>query len=433
MNRKIIRSLQWFFVLLVIFSTTVLGIFVYWYYRPNTSWVNPELELESWDAVADGMHNSNTDMIYWEGKFYLIHASSPFHLGTSESRLVLWKSSDAKDWKKITELDFETEDDIRDPKFANISGELFIYALANEAGIANPYKTVYCKSDDGEDWSDWNDLKGDTDQGWLFWRPKTPDNGKTWYVPAYWWEHGKSRLFKSTDGIEWEKVSDIYEGETNDETAIEFYEDGTMICTARLEGITDINLIGDASASTLISVAEGPDYEDWKQTKSKLTRLDGPYLFRYKNKVYAAGRFEPDARGSFTQMGTFFGRKRTALFLVEEDKLTYLSDLSSAGDTSYTGVVIRDGYLYISYYTSDIERDWTWIEGIILPSDIRIAKLQLSKLKKVAEDPPNLPDRALIKIDALIWNIGLTCCGLVIAIAIFREFNLKSRIRKFKN
>ena len=121
MNRKIIRSLQWFFVLLVIFSTTVLGIFVYWYYRPNTSWVNPELELESWDAVADGMHNSNTDMIYWEGKFYLIHASSPFHLGTSESRLVLWKSSDAKDWKKITELDFETEDDIRDPKFANIS------------------------------------------------------------------------------------------------------------------------------------------------------------------------------------------------------------------------------------------------------------------------------------------------------------------------
>lgn len=421
MNNKVTISLKWLFVIFCILSTTFLTILVYWAYRPNTSYINPNLEMKTWNAISDGEHNSNTDMIEWKGQFWMIHASSPFHLGTSESKLVIWKSNDAKDWNKVTKLDFEGNVDIRDPKFANISNTLFCYAMANEPGIANPYKSVYCKSTDGEKWSDWKDLKGDAKEGWLFWRPKSPDNGTTWYVPAYWHEHGKSRLFKSTDGIEWEKVSDIYKGETNDETAIEFYEDGTVICTARLEGVTDLNLIGDASASTLISVAKGPDYDDWKQTKSKVTRLDGPNLFRYDDEVYAVGRYEPDARGLFSNIGSFFVKKRTSLFLVEEDKLTYLSDLPSSGDTTYAGIVMKDGYLYIDYYTNNIEHDYTWFEGVILPTDIRMAKIKLSRLQDVADDPPKLDPPSYIKIDGIILLAGLVCIGYTIFIAIRRE------------
>lgn len=420
MNKKYILFFQWFLVISFILSFTLVSILVYWYYRPNTSYLNDDLDLESWDVVADGSHNSNTDMIEWKNEFYLIHAASPFHLGTSESKLVIRKSSDAKDWEKVTEIDLEGDQDIRDPKFANISNILFCYCLVNEPGIANPYKTMYSSSEDGKDWTEWKDLKGDADEGWLFWRPKTPDNGTTWYVPAYWWEHGKSRLFQSTDGIEWEKVSDIYSGETNDETAIEFYPDGKMISTARLEGITDINLIGDSTGSTLISVADNP-YDKWEQVKSRVTRLDGPYLFEYNGKIYAAGRFEPDARGIFTEMGSFFNRKRTSLFLIEKDKITYLSDLPSNGDTAYCGVVQKDGYAYISYYTNYINKDMTWIEGIISPTNIRIAKVMLSKLEKVAEDPPDLPSPSPIKIDNLILHAGLISVIVVILGAIWRE------------
>ncbi|MHA1147875.1 MAG: sialidase family protein [Promethearchaeota archaeon] len=422
MNAKRIRAIQWFIIIIIIFSTTCVGILVYWYYRPNTSYINSDLEMETWDGVSDGKHNSNTDMIEWKGQFWMIHASSPFHLGTSESKLIIWKSDDAKNWKIIVELDFKGNDDIRDPKFANISNTLFIYALANAGTIAKPYKTVYCTSTDGEEWSDWKDIKGDANEGWLFWRPKSHD-GNTWYAPAYWWEHGKSRLFKSTDGVSWKKVSDIYKGETNDETAIEFYEDGTMICTARLEGVTDINLIGDASASTLISVAKGPDYDDWEQIKSKVTRLDGPNLFRYDDEIYAIGRYEPDARGLFTNIGSFFVRKRTSLFLVEKDELIYLSDLPSAGDTTYAGVVMKDGYLYVSYYTSNIERDYTWFEGVILPTDIRIAKIKLSRLEAVADEPPKLDPPSFIKADGIILIVGLICVGYTIFIAIRREMS----------
>jgi len=66
--------------------------------------------------------------------------------------------------------------------------------------------------------------------GWLFWRPKSPD-GKTWYVPAYWWEHGRSILLRSGDGLEWQQISTIYQGEGNDETAIEFLPDGRLLAT----------------------------------------------------------------------------------------------------------------------------------------------------------------------------------------------------------
>jgi len=119
-------------------------------------------------------------------------------------------------------------------------------------------------------------------------------------------------------------------------------------------------------------------------------------------------------------MGSFFNRKRTSLFLVEPTALTYLSDLPSAGDTAYAGVVMKDGYVYICYYTSDIERDWPWIIGVIAPSDIRIAKINLSNLETVALSPPILDPPNSFKIDGLIFNIGLIGTFVLFGIAIKR-------------
>jgi len=63
---------------------------VYFWARPNRAEVDPRLRLESWEVVADGEHNSNTDMIPWRGQVLLVHAASPYHLGTTRSR---WASS----------------------------------------------------------------------------------------------------------------------------------------------------------------------------------------------------------------------------------------------------------------------------------------------------------------------------------------------------
>ncbi|MFX0070603.1 MAG: hypothetical protein ACFFAO_05870 [Candidatus Hermodarchaeota archaeon] len=376
MRKALAKSVRVLFLYLTILFFSFGTLFFYWSLRRNKSKVHPELKAKYWAAVADGLHNSNTDMTFWNGKFYLIHAASVFHFGTEVCKLVLRRSVDAIHWEAIKEFKIKDED-IRDPKFAIIKNKLILYVLKNEGFDPEPYDTVLTYTENGEDWADWEQISNQ--QGWLFWRPKTHDDD-IWYLPAYWWDHGKSKLLKSSDGIHWEDISVIYEGLKNDETAIEFLSDGRMICTARLEGSG--NYFGDKRGSTLISVAE-PPYKNWKQVKSYVTRLDGPVLFRHNGKVYAVGRYQPK-QGFLTNQGSILARKRTSIFLVEEDKLKWLTDLPSAGDTTYGGVVIKNNHLYVCYYTNDIKYDYPWVYGMISQSDIMMAKIDLTSLEQIS-------------------------------------------------
>ncbi|MHA1649780.1 MAG: hypothetical protein ACTSYB_06280 [Candidatus Helarchaeota archaeon] len=380
-KKKIIRRiLKGFIYGLWIFGIFLGTVLIVWYLRPNTADIKNNIVMESWVAVT-GQHNSNTDLIYWNktGRIYLIHDRRPFHLGSTDARLILWSSLDARNWTKITEFSVPGND-IRDPKFAIIGNRLFLYALKNLGVMATPYQTVYTFSEDGINWQPFQEISL---SGWLFWRPKTNDN-LTWYVPAYWHEHGQSILLNSTDGINWNIVATIYTGEANDETAIEFLPDGRMICTARLEGTAD-SLFGSSEACTLIATSSYP-YTNWSSyIKSRETRLDGPVLFSHANKIFAIGRRHLGPRTYFTELGSIFSRKRTAIYLVNETSgLRFLTDLPSAGDTSYAGIVIKGEELFISYYTSDITKDYSWILGMVANSDIRIAKINISALVMIS-------------------------------------------------
>ena len=363
----------------------VMGVtLLYWFFRPNRASVNAEVVLETWDAVADGTHNSNTDLTFWNGWFYLIHQTSPYHLASSKSRLVLWRSRDARRWEKVTEFK-AGRGEYRDPKFAAIGERLFLFVLPNRDLLAEPFTTAYAYSEDGTSWTAMEELEP---RGWLFWRPKTRD-GSTWYVPAYWHEHGRSILLKSSDGVNWLTVSKIYEGEKNDETDFEFLPDGRMLATGRLEGSGSV--FGDATASTLIAVAS-PPYEDWAYQRSRVTRLDGPCLFRYRENVYAIGRYQASFTPRFSEQGSIYSRKRTSLVLVKADGLRYLTDLPSAGDTSYAGVVMRDDELYVSYYTSRTDRDYPWIAGMFRPSNIVMARILLPAMARLAQEKSTAED-----------------------------------------
>ncbi len=127
-----------------------------------------------------------------------------------------------------------------------------------------------------------------------------------------------------------------------------------------------------------------PPYESWTHQKSAITRLDGPCLFPYNGRVYAIGRYQATRAPGVVEQGGLYSRKRTSIFLVAENGLRYLTDLPSAGDTSYAGVVIRGDELYASYYTSPPERDFTWIMGMFRPSNIRMARIDLPALERLA-------------------------------------------------
>jgi hypothetical protein len=376
------KLLKWFGLSLATILVLVSAVFAYWYHRPNQAEVDPLLGMELWSAVQEEMHDSNTDLLRWQGNFYLVHARSGSHLGTSDARLLVWRSPDARKWTQVAEI-AEPEQDLRDPKLAVIQGRLHLYALKNADLEPQPYVTVHATSEDGQRWSKLRELEP---RGWLFWQPKSPD-GETWYVTAYWHEHGKSMLLRSRDGVQWDKVSDIHDGDRNDETALEFMDDGRMLVTARLEGERAWHQ-GSPDAATLLAVA-GPPYTAWTKTVSKTTRLDGPVLFRHQGRIYAVGRFDPEGYDSWYHHSSLLGRKRTALYEVREDALIRLSDLPSAGDTAYAGVVLADGFLYVSYYSSDIERDYPWYLGLVTDSHVLMARIPLERLVNLADARAN--------------------------------------------
>lgn len=139
--------------------------------------------------------------------------------------------------------------------------------------------------------------------------------------------------------------------------------------------------------STLVAVSE-PPYTTWTElTQSLVTRLDGPYLFLYHDRVFAVGRYQPDLgkSGPFTPQGSCLTRKRTSLFEVRENGLAYLTDLPSAGDTSYVGLVMDGDYAYASYYTSPIDHDYGWLMGMFLPTSVRMAKIDLKAMETLAD------------------------------------------------
>ena len=366
------RALKTLLVFVIIVAVGLL----YLRFRPNDSRIDPNLVMESWPAVANKWHNSNTDMIKWRGALYLVHAQSPFHFASPDCVLVIRKSADmGKTWEKLAQINVPGED-IRDPKLAIFGDELFMYVLKNTEFAAEPYTTEFTTTKDGINWTA---LESVGHEGWLFWRPKSTD-GETWYLPAYWHEHGRSILLKTQNGRHWQEVSEIYNGDRNDETDIEFLSSGRMLVTARLE-VSD-SLFGHPDARTLVGYSDYP-YTDWVHSHSDVTRFDGPALFQYEGEVYGIGRHNPDANRWPHYFGSVFGRKRTALYKVEQDKLLYLTDLPSAGDTAYAGVVIEGDTLYVSYYTSDINYDWPWLMGMLSKSDIQFAKIDLKSLKAV--------------------------------------------------
>ena len=227
--------------------------FAYLWLRPNRAEIDPRLHLEHWDVVADGSHNSNTDLLLWRGEFLLVHDARPYHFGTHESRLVLRRSRDGRSWEELARFRVPGKD-IRDPKLAEIGGRLFLYALPNSGKMATPEGTLVATSDDAVHWTELTPVAPD---GWLFWRPKSNDGGRTWYVPAYWKDHGKSILLRTTDGLRFEQVSDIHEGDGNDETDLEFLPDGRLLATARLE-VTPDTILGHYDGRTAIAVAAPP-------------------------------------------------------------------------------------------------------------------------------------------------------------------------------
>jgi len=399
LSLKILGGIFLFPVLLVSILT------IYWdIRRPPSFETDPVLKLDHWVAVPAGddlrtQHNSNTDMIYYRGSFFLIHAQTKWHLEDKKGALVVQKSDDARNWHEVARITVP-DTDVRDPKFAIIHGRLFLYFLPNLHFDPLPRTTFWSVSDDGTNWQKPQELvtvtsiyrvdgepKRVTSGGWNLWRPKTRD-GETWYVvaagrkPMY--RNITTILIKTQDGLNWEEVSEVYSQHGNGEPTMEFMPDGSIISTLRCGSLgTGGYQFGNPTGNTIIATSS-PPYEQWSYAHSFITRLDGATLFPINGRIFAVGR---NHLGPRFDLGNHLTTKRTAFYEVKRDRLVHLFDLPSNGDTAYTGVVVRGDDIYTSYYTPPIHKDYPWILAICFKpkTEIRIAKVSASGLLKYAD------------------------------------------------
>lgn len=380
---------------------------------PNYSY-DSILQLSHWTVVPAGndpakQHNSNTDLIFHNGSFWLVHAQTKWHLEDTNGDLVIWKSADALIWEEVTRINL-LDTDVRDPKFADINGRLFLYFLPNYRFDPGPNTTYFTYSDNGYlDYPTPQELEVNITRdfgngtithtlegGWNLWRPKTNDNN-TWYVLASGRKAGDTIsshdadvsntitvLLKSTDGFAWTEVVEVYTEWGNGEACIEFLPNGELISTHRVGSMGEPGYaLGNPDGCTMIGTSTN-SFLTWNFVQDKQTRLDGSTLFSIDGRIFAVGR---NHQGPRTDMGNHMVTKRTAFYEVKNDKLIHLFDLPSNGDTAYTGVVIKDGWIYASYYTNPINKDLPWFVGLaFLPaSEIRMARVSATGLVSYAD------------------------------------------------
>ncbi|MCA9194407.1 MAG: prolyl oligopeptidase family serine peptidase [Planctomycetales bacterium] len=293
----------------------------------------------------NGQHNAFTDLIQYQGRFYLAFRSCPDgHMVHPTSSIIVLASNDLRAWEKIHQFSVPLRD-VRDPHFLEFQGRLFVYTGTWYCGETSPttrdlnQHLGYCTyTTDGVHWSNPQMLEGTF--GHYVWR------ASKWGDQAYLCGRRKiefdirpkgegpdveSVMLASNDGLIWRKHS-LFQESQGDETAFQFDELGNLLAVARR---------GRDSAELLRSQAP---YTEWQRTDLG-QYIGGPLLTRWGQNWFVGGR-----------MNTPTG-PRTSLSWLIDDQLFTFAQLPSDGDNSYPGFVARDDHhATISWYSSH-ERD----------------------------------------------------------------------------
>lgn len=272
-----------------------------------------------------GEYNSFTDLVIFKGKLFCAFREAKHHTISMDGSIRILVSSDGDSWKSVALISSE-KGDLRDPHLT-VTPEKKLMLSVCVAKLPHPtLRSASYFSTDGSNWSEGTTF-GEVNS-WM-WRVTWKDD------VAYGFSYRCKepyfiQLFKSTDGRAFSKVGKpCFEGAYNNETStMIFQKDGTALCLLR------------SSGSAHLGTSKRP-YDSW--TWKKLDkRVGGPEMIRLPD-----GRIAACVR-------LYDEPIRTSLCWVDAEAgtLTEFMKLPSGGDTSYAGMVWRDGKLLVSYYSS---------------------------------------------------------------------------------
>lgn len=145
------------------------------------------------------------------------------------------------------------------------------------------------------------------------------------------------RLYRSHDGVAWERVTNLAVPGRPGETTQRFDETGRMVAVVRREAGDRMGWLGTAA----------PPFRAWHWNAGN-RRFGGPNLLQLPDRSWLVGTREyPGVDGR--------GTHDTRMLLARMDpsgRSASLLELPSGGDCSYPGLAWHDGLLWVSYYSS---------------------------------------------------------------------------------
>ena len=295
-----------------------------------------------WDQAP---HNAFTDLVNFEGRFFCVFREGEGHVSPDGALRVI-ASSDGVDWASAA-LITSNHSDLRDAKITvTPEGQLMLCgAEALHDRSVHTHQSLAWFSNEGAHWSERVEI-GDPDV-WL-WRV-------TWHRSvAYGMGYGcgessrRLRFYRSEDGRQFRALGDYFtDGDYANETSIVFVGD-TAHCLLRRDG---------EGATAMIGTAD-PPYSHWSW-KDLGVYLGGPHMLCLPD-----GRLVAAVRVRFGADD----QRRTALGVVDPHAGSFSEVLAlpSGGDTSYAGMALHEGMLWVSYYSSHEENTSIYVAQVAL-------------------------------------------------------------------
>jgi len=362
--------------------------------------------------------NNNLDVVRFDGRVWLVWRTAPDHFASDKTIMVIVSSSDEITWR--LEKLLSTRTDLREPRFLVVGNALFLYVarLGTDPIKFEPQGVSYSKraadgswtdlapvmrataAGDGADAGDGGDAGTDASAGdggssansaqpmtgYIAWRTKN-ERG-TPYMTAYLGgEHIYQfdglpldvELLTTGDGVTWRGVSParpVVSRGGGSESDFALGDDGSLFAVIRNEA-------GDATGfGAKVCRAPASDITSWT-CKSDPRKYDSPLMFWHDGEAYLVGRRNVTETGNYDlgtrdpnlqqsaiafQLDYKVHTKRCALwrYVQGEDRIAYILDLPSRGDTCFAAKIDTSapGELAIYDYSSDINGDdVSWTQG----------------------------------------------------------------------
>lgn len=304
-----------------------------------------------WDKAP---HNAFTDLARFRNRWYCAFREGAKHV-SPDGHMRILESKDGRVWNPAAEVQ-SARGDLRDAKLSvTPDGRLMLSgAAALNPSTPHRHQSMAWFSKDGAVWSEEHPV-GDPD----FWLWRVTWHKGTAYSLGYSTQVNRNlrtlRLYRSSGGQRFETlVENMGIRNSPGESTIRFEKDGTAVCLLRRDPYTGNPPIPVEAATAMLGTAKAP-YTQW-EWKDIGMRIGGPNFITVPGGRHVAAVRLHD------------GKVRTALCWLDVNnaRLEEFLTLPSSGDSSYAGLVMHGGRLWVSYYSSHEERTSIYVAEVSL-------------------------------------------------------------------